>query len=122
MLATGVFVHHLGGLWGNEVRLGWLGVPFTLMAMIGLLNAFNLSDGIDGLASLLALVAIAGILLTVGVSGHSTGTLLVLLSVALLPQLAGNLGCLGHRGKCFLGDAGSTLLDYMVGWALIVYS
>jgi UDP-GlcNAc:undecaprenyl-phosphate GlcNAc-1-phosphate transferase len=123
MAATGIFVRHLGDLFGIVARLGAFGIPFTLLAMIGLLNAFNLIDGIDGLASLLALVAIGGILLTAGtLHAHSTGTLLLLLGVAMLPQLACNLGLLGPRCKCFLGDAGSTLLGYMVGWALIQYS
>lgn len=123
MAATGIFVRHLGDLFGVEARLGAAGIPFTLLAMIGLLNSFNLIDGIDGLASSLALVAIAGILLTAGeLHAHSTGKLMALLGVAMLPQLACNLGLLGRRWKCFLGDAGSTLLGYMVGWALIQYS
>lgn len=118
--STGTYVRGLGEWFGIHANLGWAGVPFTLVAMIGLLNAFNLIDGIDGLASSLGLVAIAGILLTTGrVPSHTTSMLLVLLAVAVLPQLASNLGWFGARWKCFLGDAGSTLLGYIIGWALI---
>lgn len=123
MLVTGVHIDSLGELFGHQANLGWLGTPFTLVAMLGLLNAFNLIDGIDGLASLLAWVAVAGILLTTGgVSRHGTSMLLVVMAVALLPQLAGNLGLFGSRGRCFLGSAGSTLLGYVLGWSLIVLS
>lgn len=120
MLVTGTHVHQLGSLFGLDAQLGWFGVPFTLVSMIGLLNAFNLVDGIDGLASVMALVAIGAILYTTrGMIGGRTGLMLVLLALALLPQLACNLGLCGARGKVFLGDAGSTLLGYVIGWVLI---
>lgn len=120
MVATGVWVHRLGSLFGLDAQLGWFGVPFTLLAIIGLLNAFNLIDGIDGLASLLAMIAVAAILYaTAGAPGRRTTDLLVLMLLALLPQLACNLGLFGGRAKVFLGDAGSTLLGYVIGWVLI---
>lgn len=119
-LATGVHIGYLGDLWGLDVRLGWLGIPFTVVAMIGLLNAFNLMDGIDGLASLLGIVAVGGILVSAGgITRHDTNMFLGLLVAAMLPQLLCNLGLFGTRAKCFLGDAGSTLIGYVIGWALI---
>lgn len=123
MAVTGVHITQLGSLFGHEATLGWFGVPFTLIAMIGLLNAFNLADGIDGLASSLALVAIGAILVSMGNwSSASIGVVLALTAAAMVPQLAANLGLFGPRGKCFLGDAGSTLLGYLIGWSLIAYS
>ena len=47
---TGVYIHSVGHLFGHELTMGWVGVPFTVIAVIGLLNAFNMMDGIDGLA------------------------------------------------------------------------
>lgn len=123
ILSTGVYIHHLGSIFGFEVNLGWFGVPFTMVALIGLLNAFNLVDGIDGLAISLSLVAISAILLIHHRPiEHDTGMLLALLVLALLPSFAANMGVFGQGGKCFLGDAGSTLLGYMLGWALIRFS
>jgi UDP-GlcNAc:undecaprenyl-phosphate GlcNAc-1-phosphate transferase len=115
---TGVYVRTLGNIAGVELRLGWLGVPFTVVAVIGLLNAFNLMDGIDGLAGGLALVSICAILLFRG--GPITPgvpMVLMLLAAAALPYLAANLGLFG--GKIFLGDAGSMLLGYLLAWAMI---
>lgn len=123
MLATGVSVHHLGNVYGHSLDLGWLSGPFTVVALIGLVNAFNLIDGIDGLANTMALVAICGVLATTGAAEwHAFGGLLAVVAIAMIPQFAGNLGALGRRGRCFLGDAGSTLLGYLVGWALIRFS
>ena len=45
---------NLGNLFGfGDVRLGFLGVPVTLIAVIAAINAFNMTDGIDGLAGML---------------------------------------------------------------------
>jgi UDP-GlcNAc:undecaprenyl-phosphate GlcNAc-1-phosphate transferase len=116
--ATGVYVRSFGVIDGVDMQLGWIGVPVTVIAMIGLLNAFNLVDGIDGLAGGLALVAIGAILLFRRVPvDYDVPVLLLLMGAALLPYLATNLGLFGR--KIFLGDAGSLLLGFVIGWALI---
>jgi len=99
--SSGVYIHTLGHIFGHDVVLGWLGVPMTVLAVIGLVNAFNMMDGIDGLAGSLTLVIM----------------LLALLAAATLPYLVVNLGFVG--GKVFLGDAGSTLIGYLLAWVLI---
>ncbi|MBV8156533.1 MAG: undecaprenyl/decaprenyl-phosphate alpha-N-acetylglucosaminyl 1-phosphate transferase, partial [Dyella sp.] len=60
---TDVHIHTLGTLFGHDIELGWLGPPFTVVAVIGLVNAFNMMDGIDGLAGSLEMVSIAAITL-----------------------------------------------------------
>lgn len=115
---TGVYVRTLGTLFGHEIELGWLGYPFTVVAVIGLVNAFNMMDGIDGLAGSLEIVSIAAITFFVGLSAfHETIILLALLATASLPYLVANLGFAGR--KIFLGDAGSTLIGYLLAWVLI---
>lgn len=116
--STGVYIHTLGHIFGHEVILGWLGVPMTVLAVIGLVNAFNMMDGIDGLAGSLTLVSIAAVILFAYPTPLSElAMLLGLLAAATLPYLAANLGFMG--GKIFLGDAGSTLIGYLLAWALI---
>ncbi|AHX13159.1 UDP-phosphate N-acetylglucosaminyl-1-phosphate transferase [Dyella jiangningensis] len=115
---TGVYIHTLGTLFGYEIELGWLGYPFTVVAVIGLVNAFNMMDGIDGLAGSLEIVSIAAITLFVGLGAlHEAIVLLALLATASLPYLVANLGFAGR--KIFLGDAGSTLIGYLLAWVLI---
>ena len=119
IVSTGVYVRTLGG----GVELGWLGVPFTVLAVIGLLNAFNLMDGIDCLAGSLALLSIIALLLLSGANPtQGTAALLLLLACALAPFLLSNGGLFGARWKCFLGDSGATLLGYMLAWTLIEFS
>lgn len=117
VIATDTHIHTLGHLFGVELELGVLGIPFTVIAVIGLLNAFNMMDGIDGLAGMLALVAVGAIASYQGLSQWSSIGLLLLLSAALLPYLAANLGLVGR--KVFLGDAGSVVLGYLLAWTLI---
>jgi UDP-GlcNAc:undecaprenyl-phosphate GlcNAc-1-phosphate transferase len=121
--ATGVHVHSLGVLHGYELTLGWLGIPFTVFAVIGLINAFNLMDGIDGLAGCLALVSAGAVALLAQSYVPAPLTVIVfLLAAALYPFLLSNLGLLGKRAKVFLGDAGSVVLGYVIAWTLIALS
>ncbi len=121
--ATGVYVHSLGTLDGHDLTLGWLGIPFTVVAVIGLINAFNLMDGIDGLAGCLALVSAGAIVLLSDSSAPSDlAVIVLLLAAALYPYLASNLGLLGRKAKVFLGDSGSVVLGYIIAWTLIALS
>jgi len=118
---TGVYIHSVGHLFGHELTMGWVGVPFTVIAVIGLLNAFNMMDGIDGLAGSLSLVTIGAILLYSNAAQIQGPAMLMLLTgCALLPYLAANLGMVGR--KVFLGDAGSMVLGYLFAWTLIDFS
>jgi UDP-GlcNAc:undecaprenyl-phosphate GlcNAc-1-phosphate transferase len=118
---TGVYIHSLGHIFGHELTLGWMGIPFTVVAVIGLLNAFNMMDGIDGLAGGLSLVTIGTILLySNSTIIHGPTALMLLTGTALLPYLVTNLGLAGR--KVFLGDAGSMVLGYLFAWALIDFS
>lgn len=118
---TGVYIHSLGHIFGHELTLGWLGMPFTIVAVIGLLNAFNMMDGIDGLAGGLSLISIGAILLYSNITPtRGPAALMLLMASALLPYLASNLGLAGR--KVFLGDAGSMVLGYLFAWTLIDFS
>lgn len=123
ILSSGVYVHSLGVLGDHELTLGWLGIPFTVLAVIGLINAFNLMDGIDGLTGCLTLVAAGAIVL---LSFHHLAggaiPLVLLLAAALCPYLVSNLGLFGRNCKVFLGDSGSVVLGYLLAWVLIQLS
>lgn len=47
----GVKIHTLGSLLPDGMLIpDWFAVPFTVLAIVGVTNAINLSDGLDGLA------------------------------------------------------------------------
>jgi hypothetical protein len=80
--------------------------------LLGVINAFNLIDGLDGLASGLACISAVG-LCGIFILGHSPGNVLVLMGLigACLAFLRYNL----HPASIFLGDTGSMFLGFMLG-------
>lgn len=123
--ATGVYIDSLGQMFGqSDLRLHAVGIPLTIIAVVGLMNAFNMLDGIDGLAGGLTIVGILAILVfSTGTGWQALGVLLLLqiLLVAMVPYLGVNLGWPDGR-KIFMGDAGSTVVGFLLAWCLIYLS
>lgn len=83
----------------------------TLFWFVGIINAFNLIDGMDGVASGLAVIAtlaIGGLLLFNGQIGHALMAISV--AAACLAFLYYNF----YPASIFMGDAGSMFLGYTV--------
>ena len=120
---AGIYVESLGDLFGmGEIHLGQWGIPLTIFAVIGLVNAINMSDGIDGLTGSLALVAIIGVFVFESVSGnYRLFDFLLVMAAALVPYLLTNLSIISDR-KIFLGDAGSMFIGFILAWVLIELS
>ncbi len=121
VLFTDTCITSFGSPFGsNEIELGKLAIPFTIFAVVGLVNAFNMSDGIDGLAGSLAIVTIIGIILFDAVTKNPPLLgFLLMFSAALLPYLFTNLI---SAQKIFLGDAGSLLIGFILAWILVFLS
>ena len=45
---TGVYIDDLHGLWGINALSPWVGIPLSIFAGVGVINAVNLIDGVDG--------------------------------------------------------------------------
>lgn len=121
---SGFYIDDIGPLLGNHgLKLGLLGIPFTIVAVIGLINAFNMLDGIDGLAAATAMISIVAMLAFGDFTGPSLGALMLLqiLFASLIPYVCVNLGWPDGR-KIFMGDAGSTLLGFLLAWSLVYLS
>lgn len=122
LFTTSVRVADLG--LGTEIPahpgLTTLGYFFTVVALIGLVNAFNLIDGLDGLSSGLAVIALSGVGAAATLAGRPEYGLSVVVMIApILVFWAANMGLLGASMRTFLGDAGATLLGFLVGVTLI---
>ena len=112
---------------GQPVTLGIFAPIFSLIAILGVVNAFNMIDGHDGVAasvSLIALVTIAFLYyLDPGVSNVGFVVLLLLLIVTTIPFLFFNLAeVVGPGRQVFLGDAGSMFLGFIICYFLIQFS
>ena len=109
-----------------DLRLTWLGdllgtgqiqMPpaisyiFTVVAMFGLMNAFNMLDGIDGLLASLVITTIVGFHLF---TATKPGLISLFILSSLSAFLISNLKLSPIIPKSFLGDAGSKLLGFVV--------
>jgi UDP-GlcNAc:undecaprenyl-phosphate GlcNAc-1-phosphate transferase len=88
----------------------WVSVPFTILAIVGVTNAINLSDGLDGLAGGISMM----IFICLSFLAYQTGMPeIALLSVAVIGAIVGFLRFNTHPAVVFMGDAGSQLLGFL---------
>jgi UDP-GlcNAc:undecaprenyl-phosphate/decaprenyl-phosphate GlcNAc-1-phosphate transferase len=109
--ATGIRITSLYGLFGvHEIAVG-MQYLLTVIVIAGVVNAFNLMDGIDGLAGSLALTGFA--VLAVLSFIRDIPELAVLHSV-FIGALAGFLRFNLSNKKIFMGDGGSLFLGFIL--------
>lgn len=117
LLATGIKITYLPDLLGfGDINLGFASVPFTILCCVGLMNAFNMIDGLNGLCSVLAINALFFIFL----DNLSIGPILVI--GAILGFILYNIGLFGEKRTIFLGDNGSNFIGLTVAVACIYYT
>lgn len=94
----------------------FLQIPFTLLGIVGLINAYNIVDGMNGLCSGLGIVSLLTITFLSYLYGYNDIAFQALLfSGGISGFLIFNLA-----GRCFMGDAGSYMIGFMVS-SLSVY-
>lgn len=122
VIGGGARVGSLGNLFGfGDVWLGWMDIPFSVVATVLLINAINLIDGLDGLAGGKSFVAFAWLLVACLLGGaHDTAVQVAVLMAALAGFLAYNMRHpLRARAAVFLGDSGSMALGLALAWFCI---
>ncbi len=93
------------------------GKPFTVFALVGVMNAINHSDGLDGLAggeSLLSMGAVAFLAYLAG------GTDVVVLAAAVMSAVFGFLRFNTHPAQVFMGDSGSQFIGISLGVLVVL--
>ena len=124
MFSTGEYIQTIAYLpSGNTINIAELGYFITLFAVVGLINAFNMMDGIDGLAATQAILSIVLTFTSMFIlkATFSNDIFIIFLLGALLGFLIPNLNLL-PKTKVFLGDAGSMMLGFLIAWMLISYT
>lgn len=118
ILMTNESLVNVGNLFGfGDINLGVFSIPITVFCVVGLMNAFNMIDGLNGICASFALVP----LIFVTYFGNFSYGLLIPIG-AILGFLAYNLGYLGKKRRVFLGDSGSNILGFAVAFICIEYS
>jgi UDP-GlcNAc:undecaprenyl-phosphate GlcNAc-1-phosphate transferase len=112
------YISNLGNLFGlGDIELGRFSIPFTIFCVVGLMNAFNMSDGLNGICASFAMVPLIFLMLF----GHIKFGLLIPIG-ALMGFLAYNLGYFGKKRGVFLGDSGSNYIGFVVAMLCVNYS
>ena len=95
-----------------EVNI-FLAIPITIFLLVGLINAFNLIDGIDGMASIVGVVISSFF----GILFHKLNiTFFSILSFSLAATLIAFLRFnISKKRKIFMGDTGSLLVGLILG-------
>ena len=115
---SGEYISNIGNLLGTgDINLGILSIPFTIFCVVGIMNAFNMIDGLNGICAALALIPITYLTFL----GNFSYGLLIPIG-AILGFLAYNLGYFGKKRRVFLGDSGSNMLGFAVAFVCIEYS
>jgi UDP-GlcNAc:undecaprenyl-phosphate GlcNAc-1-phosphate transferase len=125
VLAAQNYITSLGDISGfGDFHFGLSGYFFTLICVVGVINAFNMIDGIDGLAggmSLIVLLAVVFLLLSSNNSQAIIAPMMVI--AAIVPFMAFNLSWRGFKGnKIFLGDSGSMFVGLTIVWLLVDFT
>ena len=120
ILTTGIQIESFGNLLGfGSMDLGILSIPVTIFCVVGIMNAFNMIDGVNGLCSGCAMIS----LLLIGFhSGLIYDSMLVLIIGSMIGFLIFNLRVFGKKRGVFLGDSGSNLIGFWVAWSAIYCS
>ena len=119
LFAGGLRISDLPLLFGAR-HLAWpIGLPLTVLWVIGITNAFNLIDGLDGLAAGSALFSTLVVFVVAIFNGSS---LVSLLTIALAGAILGFLRFNFNPATIFLGDCGSLFIGFMLSALALVGS
>ena len=99
------------------ISFGLVGIIFTLVAASGVVNAFNLIDGLNGLAGF------TGVFVAVSLSfiAFETNQIEVLRFLFIFCScILGFMFLNFPKGRIFLGDAGAYTIGHMLVWTAII--
>lgn len=121
---SGVWINDMYGVFFITYLSPWVGVPLTIFAVVLIINAINLIDGIDGLCS--GLVMVGSLVLGVLFAYYEAWlhALFAFITAGLLiPFFQYNVfGISRKKRKIFMGDSGSLTLGLSMAFLSISYA
>ena len=107
----GLRIVNIPVLLGAHVLPWYVGLPFTVLWVLAITNAFNLIDGLDGLAAGSALFSTMVAFVVALSSGQS---LIIIMTIALAGAILGFLRYNFNPATIFLGDSGSLFIGFLL--------
>lgn len=117
---AGMGITDLDGLFGLHQINGWAGSILTILAVMLIVNAYNLIDGIDGLCSSLSVLAttvLGGWFLTHGYTLYA----LTCASIIGITIVYFYYNTTFGRFRTFMGDTGSTNLGFIIAFLALAF-
>ena len=121
-VVAGIQLTSLGDLvYLGTIELGGFALPFTVFATVGVINAINMADGIDGLSGGLVIVALSFVgLLSFIAADFVQASFIAMIICSIIAFLSLNFRRpWNKKALVYLGDAGSTMLGFMLAWFFI---
>lgn len=98
-------------------NLSYLSPLLTVIFLIAVTNAMNLSDGLDGLAGGTSLISLSIITVLCVDSGNNFA---LIISLSLIGSILGFLRFNSYPAKIFMGDSGSQFLGFTIGVLILL--
>ncbi len=115
----GVKLSFLGTLLPGVFLPDWPATALTVLVIVGVTNAVNLSDGLDGLAGGIMLVSFT----CIGFLAYrGENQIVALMAVAAGGAILGFLPYNTHPATVFMGDTGSQLIGFLAGTLALILS
>ena len=116
VVSQGIVIKIVPFMGMNEAPL-YFSYTLTVLFVIGVTNAVNLSDGLDGLAAGIILLSLACIAFFAFFSG---GTHIDVMAFAVIGGIVGFLRFNTHPAIIFMGDTGSQFIGFMAAFLVIL--
>lgn len=116
LVSGGLWINDLHGFLGLHELPWWIGIPFTLLVVVFVINAINLIDGIDGLASGLCSIAMTVYGVTFFYRRDYFFAMIAFATLGvLIPFFCFNVfGSVYKHKKIFMGDTGTLTIGYLI--------
>lgn len=97
---------------GMDPVPSYMSIPVTIIFLVGVTNAVNLSDGLDGLAAGIALLSLGAVAL---LAKLASGEDMILACFIVAGTIFGFLRFNTYPARVFMGDTGSQFLGFSIG-------
>jgi UDP-N-acetylmuramyl pentapeptide phosphotransferase/UDP-N-acetylglucosamine-1-phosphate transferase len=109
-------LHGFLGIYEIPIAISY---PVVILLILTIVNGFNIIDGIDGLASIIAIVIFSTFALIFYTTANYFHFLICLSFIGMLTAYL--IYNFSHRKKIFMGDTGSLIIGFCIGFCALKF-